>query len=775
MVETVSAQPLPAGTGSSSTRPVLEPGTEVRARVEANLPGGVVRLSSGNSEIDLRVSQPLAVGSEVTVTVSGSRQQPTIQITTGSPTEQPAKPTQPPASGQTPASVVAGGPASLPQTAAGSTSTTTYARPAPLLAHLVQIDTPPPSGRVQFPQAQLPQTQLSQAQPPQVQSPLNQAGQSQAPQTPPGQSGPLASHPAASPSPNAQPGSAPQTPAVGAAGGTPPGNPQIPAGASGAPGAAQTGAGPASGTGQAASAAGGTRPAAPTTGGASAPGASQASVSGTAAPLPSAGGQQPVSGAPAGVAPPAQAANPEAPSSIPRPVLPSGQVTPPATVAGQTLAPANGSASGQAGTVLQASASGPVPSGATMQAPPLSTPGTGQPVSGPGGTVPGPAGQVTGTLQAPQSQVNAAAIPGAAEPAQVRQTSAGTVGSPPAASVSGTRVFASPPYGTPAEMAAPSRPEPTGGQGDTARLANGLRTALSEQQAGMGGLFSQIGTLMAAQSSGRVSLPDPVIKAMQQIFGFRVGAAGQTPNAKDLQQAVMQSGQFREARLALPGGAQPQPDLKSALLSFRSLLQSLGAEPQVARPASQPPIPARTGSPHAQAQQIAGGHWAGAAPQNLRALLRETDTALARLRMTQLVNSGLTADDRPQAASRPMDLVFELPLAIGQETAVMQFQIGRDGGGKDNEEDDGASWRLRFALDLTATGPLEAAVSLRGGGTYASLWIDRKETFDSLNAVRETMEAAFADAGLDLQELRLIRGLPPKSAARSGAMVDRQS
>jgi len=210
-------------------------------------------------------------------------------------------------------------------------------------------------------------------------------------------------------------------------------------------------------------------------------------------------------------------------------------------------------------------------------------------------------------------------------------------------------------------------------------------------------------------------------------------------------------------------------------LSFRALLQNLGALPEIVRPAGQPPAPSRQGSPQGQPPQAAGGYWAGAAPQNLQALLKETDQSLARLRMTQLANTGLAQDSGPQSASRPMDLVLELPLALGQETAVLQMQIGRDGAGNRDDGDAEPGWRLRFALDLTATGPLEAAVSLRGGGTFASLWIDRKDTFDRLSAIRETMEASFADAGLDLKELRLIRGLPPRTAALYGARVDRQS
>ncbi|WP_415717492.1 flagellar hook-length control protein FliK [Roseibium sp.] len=307
-------------------------------------------------------------------------------------------------------------------------------------------------------------------------------------------------------------------------------------------------------------------------------------------------------------------------------------------------------------------------------------------------------------------------------------------------------------------------------------MADLLKPALGEQQAGLGNLFAQVGTLAAAQSAGKVSLPDPVVRAMQQILGLRLNTA-QVPTGKDLQQAVRMSGQFREAQLTLPtgGSGQPLPDLKSMLISFRSSLQQFGANSQVSRSANQPVVPSRQGSPAQQAPQLTGGYLSSVAQQNLQALLKDTDSALARIRLTQLVNTGASSDDASRVSSRPMDLVLELPLSLGQETAVMQMQIGRDGGGAGDEDESEEAWRLRFALDLTATGPLEAAVSLRGGGTYVSLWVDRKETFDDLNAVRETMEAAFADAGLDLQELRLVRGLPPKTAAKYGTMVNRQS
>ncbi|OJJ09237.1 hypothetical protein BKI51_22555 [Alphaproteobacteria bacterium AO1-B] len=309
------------------------------------------------------------------------------------------------------------------------------------------------------------------------------------------------------------------------------------------------------------------------------------------------------------------------------------------------------------------------------------------------------------------------------------------------------------------------------------QAAAALRQPLAEQQASLGNLFAQIGSLMSAQAAGKASVPDAVQKAMQQILGLRLNS-GQPMTGQSLQQAVRLSGQGGEGRLPLPTGAQqsPVPDLKTALLAFRGLLQSLGAEPAVRFPARQPAPASRSSGPQGQAPQTSSGYWAGSAPQNLQSLLQETDAALARMRLTQLTNAGLAGDDGPQAAAaKPMDTVLELPLALGQDTAVMQMQIGRDGGGNSADEDEEPAWRLRFALDLTATGPLEAAVSLRGGGTYISLWVDRKETLDLLSGLQETMEAAFADAGLDLQELRFIRGLPPKTAAKYGALINRQS
>ncbi|MDN3718721.1 hypothetical protein QW131_04520 [Roseibium salinum] len=260
-----------------------------------------------------------------------------------------------------------------------------------------------------------------------------------------------------------------------------------------------------------------------------------------------------------------------------------------------------------------------------------------------------------------------------------------------------SRAIPAQPYPAPAGPPVSAGGEAVSGlQNPAQQVAALLRQPLAEQQAGFGALFAQVSSLMTTQAAGKASLPDPVVKAMQQILGLRLNSA-QSLTGKDLQQAVRLSGQFREAQAMRPGsGLQPLPDLKSALLSLKALLQQLGAEAQVSRPAGQPPVPSRHGAPQGQAQQGGSGHVAGSTPQNLQSLLQETDSALARMRLTQFVNSGLLSDEGPRAASRPMDIVLELPLALGHETAVMQMQVGRDGGGRDGEEEQEPAWRLRF-------------------------------------------------------------------------------
>lgn len=788
MVETVSAQTLPQGASGSSTAKGLEPGIVLKAKVEQNLPGGVVRLTTAETKLDLRVPAPLPVGAEVTVTVSGSRQQPAIQITTLPGSGQVANST-----GQQ--STTSGNSASAPPTAQGAGVLSGPApRPAPSMAHVLQSVAPP------SPQAGAGSETLRPGTPPSGQS---AAAQIRQPIPLPLQTQPLASGaqlptPATGSVPNAGANTTTSTQFAPTQSGLPnqpspqvpntaqsavtrsPGNTPTPSanapnsapigGTSGVPISAQV-SGPASG--QLATVPPPTTSTTPvtssgqglaqTTGAEQASGAPRQSVS-----VPQATVQQSANPPPlqttgsgqGGAGTQLTSAQPVAPSTqrVPTPNATDIRQTPP----GQTLPTQSVPTAANAGQSSVPKAGAGLIPGSPL---PSNTPQSGQT----GSTV--PAG--TQSTSVPVSGARAPSIAPAVPSHVSAVTSLGTSFETASSRAPVSQAYAAKTGGLSEAQSAVTQQK--GFQQPVVQAAAQLQKPLTEQQASYSALFAQIGSLTTAQSAGKVSMPDAVVKAMQQILGLRLNV-GQPLSAQSLQQAVSQSGQFREAGLTRSGGGNlPPPDLKSVLLSFKSLLRSLGTQEQVTRPAGQAAPPSRHGSPQGQAPQAASGFWAGAAAQNLQALLKDTDASLARIRLNQLVNSGLAGEEGPRAASRPMDIVLELPLALGQETAIMQMQIGRDGNGSQQEEDGEPAWRLRFALDLTATGPLEAAISLRGGGTYASLWVDRKETFDNLNSLRETMEAAFADAGLDLQEFRLIRGLPPGTAARYGALIDRQS
>lgn len=302
---------------------------------------------------------------------------------------------------------------------------------------------------------------------------------------------------------------------------------------------------------------------------------------------------------------------------------------------------------------------------------------------------------------------------------------------------------------------------------------------LSEQQAGLSGVFAQIGSLMGGSSAAGANLPEPVKQVMQQILGLRLQPQSDGFSGKSIEAAVKNAGLMREA--ALLGGARaggpppPGADLKSLLMNLNGLLSDLGARSAPLKPLVQPAVPSLKRSPLGERPAGSSSILAdGDEKALLNRLAQDTDAALSRIRMTQLVNRGLAGDD-PAVQGRAMDVTLELPVSVGEQTAVLQMQIGRDPHQDGADKEGEGAWRLRFALDLEETGPMEAAVSLRGGGTFVSLWVDRGETLEAFNANKESLEAAFAHAGLDLRELRFLRGLPRRTEARFGTVVDRQS
>ncbi|MEP4033692.1 flagellar hook-length control protein FliK [Roseibium polysiphoniae] len=786
-----------SGTSSlGGTTLKLEPGTEVQAKVVESRPDNVLRLAVGKETIEVKASAPLPKGTDVTVKVSGDAKQPQIQITpsgqsldNGAAQSAGAPRTAPSSVGVPPANTTAqvptqGAPApsarpiqvpllnvNLPgatndastsnqvskgagnppgqgaETAVAGRSTpgaasTPSSPSAPNSQAPSPAQTPAPGGATSVTGAPPPPSSNAQATTPSAASPI--------PTNQPAAQNPVAGAPVTAPANGANalpsgggnmPSSAPATSSVP----TPAGSAQ-----QGLP----NGTAVSSGTPQVSS----TPSRAPQTG--ALPSSAQAAPSNPGA------GAQAVSISQTGTAP-ASAAGGVIPGQAPTTASPTGQ-TP--TVSGG--APAANPTSAQAGQIASqmqvGSAALPLAGSSVPQGASLATPSAGIGVqagmasaSGQSAPMPGNASASSGTPAAPTGTVasgtsTAGQIAGKIETAYPQSfsgavsTSAAATGRPPVAQ-------------------------------PLAEIAAQLTPALESQQASLSGVFGQVSSLSAASSVGKVSLPEPLQRVMQQILGMRLGNGG-APGGTDVANAVRTSGLLAENSQA--GGAKiGAGDLKVLLGQMRGLLEGLGVKSLPAKPLTQPPLPSVRNMPAGQAQIAAAASTValeeGEDPKILLTrLMRETDSALSRIRLTQMVSRGLGGDEpttQQASQARPMDVVMDLPLAVGQETAVLQMQIGRDPEHDSGEDGEDKAWRLRFGLDLTATGPLEAAVSLRGGGTFVSLWVEREDTHRNLGAQHETIEAAFADAGLDLQELRLIRGLPIRAKSAAGARVDRQS
>ncbi|MEP2435838.1 MAG: flagellar hook-length control protein FliK [Roseibium sp.] len=801
-----------SGTASSGgTSLKLEPGTEVQAKVVESRPDNVLRLAVSKETIEVKASAPLPKGTDVTVKVSGDAKQPQIQITPSVPSSD----TGAPQSGA--------GPRTAPSQALVSPANTTAqvpdaARPqSSLLPATAKAPTPGVQAQIARP-IQVPLLNVN------LQGAVNDAPISSQVSTGAGSSSgqgtgtPIAGGPT--------PGAASTAASSSAQGGQAPPPAQAGTPATGAP--SQQSLNAPTSTPSTVSPPSTNQPAAQSlaTGAPSAPTATPANA-GSALPLGS--GNTASSASATGSAP-----TPTGSASVAQQGVPNG--APLSSGTSQTVAP-------QTGTLPSGAQAVPLNANAGAQAVSANATGTG-PASPAGGAIAGqaptianPVGQpaqfggatpAASSTSAPQGQAAPQVQVGSGASLQAGTTAA--QGAPPAASGAGigaqasvalgsgqstpVSVNSSATSGTPAvpqgmvaggtstAMKIPAQiagkietayPQSfSGGVSTTATgrppvtqqltdIAAKLSPALESQQASLSGVFGQMSSLSAASSVGKVSLPEPLQRVMQQLLGMRLGNGG-APEGTDVAKAVRTSGLLAENTQA-SGARTGAGDLKVLLGQMRGLLEGLGVKSLPAKPLTQPPLPSVRNMPAGQAQ-IAGTSSTDVMEEGedpkilLTRLMRETDSALSRIRLSQMASRGLGGDEpttHQSSQTRPMDVVMDLPLAVGQETAVLQMQIGRDPEHDSGEDGEDKAWRLRFGLDLTATGPLEAAVSLRGGGTFVSLWVEREDTHRNLGAQHETIEAAFADAGLDLQELRLIRGLPIRVKSAAGARVDRQS
>jgi hypothetical protein len=221
-------------------------------------------------------------------------------------------------------------------------------------------------------------------------------------------------------------------------------------------------------------------------------------------------------------------------------------------------------------------------------------------------------------------------------------------------------------------------------------------------------------------------------------------------------------------------GSQPSAQGNLTVPTRADATASSAQSAQAARPA--PPV----ASPRATPQPpIAGGPTAGQpavraivgphdAPESLIQTLRqEAIGALARVQLSQAASV-----PRSDAALR---WSFEAPIATPDGTAIGQFEIDRDGKGDASKDGTGPTWRARFSLDLSPSGPVHAEISLSGGRTRVVLMAEREGARLALASGQDALAAALAGENGGEAAVRVVSDGPQRPTPPAGQMLDKST
>lgn len=272
-------------------------------------------------------------------------------------------------------------------------------------------------------------------------------------------------------------------------------------------------------------------------------------------------------------------------------------------------------------------------------------------------------------------------------------------------------------------------------------------------------LLARLATLGPA-----AALPRPALEAIARVLAGRIGLNRAPLDGKLIRDAVLRAGVLADPATRTPA------DAKSALLQLRSaLIGFLGGEVEAVAPVTRRPPPPLKGEPaRAPSPQPAGP--LGEEPvETARQLLGHTDAALSRLKLLQLASNAADAV-RPNLPAPATEFRVEVPMQLGAETGILQLLVERDGKHKATPRERG--WRMRFALNFTATGEVGAEIALLGRAANITLWAAEPDTAEALEAMLPELAPALARHGLDVGGIRVRRGVPPPPTRRPGQLLD---
>lgn len=382
-------------------------------------------------------------------------------------------------------------------------------------------------------------------------------------------------------------------------------------------------------------------------------------------------------------------------------------------------------------------------------------------------------------------------------------TSAPTNASTPqaVAALSGTSISGA----TPSETATTGS-IPTSGLANTAQPAAALAAAILAETSA---LLAQAGTLptatveaapqeiltallatpSTAAAAPAASSQSPASAIAQQIIDLAAGSATLAPSATSADvaaRAAASSAALNLLQEVLQASPVAAGSVSSLVLQNSQLLSLIPVVTGTRTPANIddadfartniPPPPLNGALP--SAQPVAPATLAGHLPVEaaLQHLLGDTDGAIARQTLLQIASLPGQAD----ASASRIDTStprwnFEIPFATPQGTAMAQFEISRDGAGRESSAAK-ATWRARFSLNVEPAGPVHALVSLNGDRTSVKMWAERPSTATQLRAGVSQLTQALSRAELTPGDIVIREGAPQQPiVAPAGHFLDRAS
>jgi hypothetical protein len=183
------------------------------------------------------------------------------------------------------------------------------------------------------------------------------------------------------------------------------------------------------------------------------------------------------------------------------------------------------------------------------------------------------------------------------------------------------------------------------------------------------------------------------------------------------------------------------------------------------------------GDPNADAQDLA------------RKLAVKVGDALARITLGQYASlsetvTGQTADGITSVAGRlpptqtkpPGAWLFEIPLRLGEDTSIAQFEIEHIVDIGSPQKTDGACWRVQFSLDIAPIGPVHARLILAEKRLNVGFWAEEAVGLRAIGTRLLALRGALEALNFVIDEIHVSAGRPPSGPpVRAGGFIDRNA